>query len=75
MADKNESRRWYTWIPGWLPIVLAICGGSMWIGQYTQTINDRLSALEKEVQEIQGVLQNLQERQSNVPQTQSEWRH
>ena len=50
---QQLKARWFEWIPGWLPICATICFGAWWVGQYTQSINDRLSALEKQVMAIQ----------------------
>lgn len=55
---QQEGARWYEWIPGWLPVCGAICAGALWIGQYTQGINDRLTNLEAQVKELHELLHN-----------------
>jgi hypothetical protein len=59
---EQVKESWYKWIPGWLPVCACICAGAMWIGQYTQSINDRLNSLEKEMQHIQDYLRSHNEK-------------
>ena len=56
-GDGNK-KRWYEWIPSWVPICAAIVYGALQIGQYIQSNNDRLTNLEKTVQEIKVYLQS-----------------
>lgn len=51
MTEKVKS--WFEWIPGWIPICFTLILGAMWVGKYTQSIDDRLSALEKQMVAIQ----------------------
>jgi len=51
MVQKVKS--WLEILPGWIPIVLSVFGAALWIGQYTQSINDRLKAVEEQIKAIQ----------------------
>ena len=51
MVEKVKAI-WYQWIPGWLPIVLALC----WIAMQYQRNNDRLDALEHQMKDVQEYL-------------------
>ena len=49
----ERAKAWFEWMPGWIPVCITIFGGALWVGQYTQSINDRLNALEEQVKQIQ----------------------
>lgn len=49
----DAAKRWFEWMPGWLPITGSILVAAFVVGQYTQSISDRLTILEKEVKAIQ----------------------
>ncbi len=57
MESEHRGHMWYEWIPGWMPICAAIFGGALWVGQYTQGVNDRLQRLEDSIKEIRQYLQ------------------
>ena len=46
---EKAKALWQEWVPGWLPIVLALC----WVGMQYQRVNDRLDSLEKQMQDLQ----------------------
>ena len=46
---EQAKELWYRWIPGWLPLFLAI----LWVGMQYQRMNDRLDALEKQMVALQ----------------------
>lgn len=50
---ERAKELWYQWIPGWLPVCSCIIVGAWWVGQYTQSINDRLKALEEQMKQVQ----------------------
>jgi len=56
MPVSKEVRSWYEWLPGWVPICVSIFGASLWVGQYTQSINDRLKNVEIQVNAIEEYL-------------------
>ena len=49
----EKAKAWAMLLPAWIPICVTILGAAVWIGQYTQSIDDRLSSLEKQMVEIQ----------------------
>jgi hypothetical protein len=49
----EKAKAWAILLPAWIPICVTILGAAVWIGQYTQSIDDRLSSLEKQMVEIQ----------------------
>jgi len=51
MVEKAKS--WFQGWPPWVPICFTILGAAVWVGQYTQSINDRLKSLEEQVKQIQ----------------------
>lgn len=53
----EKKHPWYEWIPGWLPVCTTIVMAALWVGQYTQSINDRLQHLENSVHEIRQYIQ------------------
>lgn len=57
MADKIREF-WYQWIPGWLPVVVAIVSAAFWVGQQQQSVIDRLKSVEEQVKAIQDYLRN-----------------
>lgn len=50
---ERAKQFWYEWIPGWLPVCTCIIGAAIWIGRYTQGIDDRLKALEEQMKAVQ----------------------
>jgi hypothetical protein len=50
---ERAKELWYQWIPGWLPVCVCILSGAIWVGRYTQGIDDRLKSLEEQVKAIQ----------------------
>jgi hypothetical protein len=63
---ERAKETWYRWIPGWLPVCGAICGAALWIGQYTQSINDRVGALERNNDRINALEKQVQELQQVI---------
>jgi hypothetical protein len=53
VVDKVKAL-WYEWIPGWLPIVLALC----WMAMQYQHVNDRLDSLEKQMIDMQDYIRH-----------------
>jgi hypothetical protein len=53
MVEKAKNL-WYEWIPGWLPIVLAL----LWIAMQYQKIEDRLDVQEDQIKEMQEYMRN-----------------
>lgn len=49
---KTERPAWYSWLPGWVPIVTAIVWAAYWVGGYTASVNARLLNLETEMREV-----------------------
>lgn len=49
----QSVKRWFEWVPGWIPICISIFGAALWVGQYTQRIEDRLNSLEKQMIDVQ----------------------
>jgi len=47
---------WHDQIPMWVPIILTIVGTAFWLGQQQQSIIDRLTNVEKQVQHMQDYL-------------------
>jgi hypothetical protein len=65
----DTVKRWFEWMPGWMPVCAAIFGAALWVGQYTQSINDRLNSLEKQMQAIQEYLRNQHSKNSYEPES------
>ena len=68
----ERGKQWFEWLPGWMPICAAIFGGALWVGQYTQGINDRLVALEAQVKQIQEYLRTPHDPNYKSPQKDGE---
>jgi hypothetical protein len=49
----EKVKRWFEWLPGWLPVCSCILVGVFVLGQYQQSISDRLKSLEEQVKAIQ----------------------
>jgi hypothetical protein len=49
----EKAKTWVAQWPAWIPICVSILSGALWVGKYTQSIDDRLSSLEKQMVEIQ----------------------
>ncbi len=53
MAEQAQFvRRWYEWLPGWVPICLTIALGFYAIGGRVQSFEDRLELVEKQISEL-----------------------
>lgn len=52
MVVEKAKKLWYEWVPGWLPIVLALS----WVAMQYQRNNDRLDTLEHQVKDMQEYL-------------------
>lgn len=72
----EKTKRWFEWLPGWIPICFTLVCAALWVGQYTQGINDslsnlrdRLNIVEKQIQDIQDYLRTHRETgdMSDVP--------
>ncbi len=66
MMDRARPR-WYEIIPGWVPICFSILAAAIYAGQWTQSINDRLTNLEKEVQAIQEYIRTDHKGSNELP--------
>jgi hypothetical protein len=69
----EKAKTWVAQWPAWIPICVSILGGALWVGKYTQSIDDRLSSLEKQMVEIQDYVRHQHPKKdggdSSLPQT------
>ena len=52
-------RRWYEWLPGWVPICLTIALGFYAIGGRVQSFEDRLQSVEKQIAALTQEMQDI----------------
>jgi hypothetical protein len=52
MVEKVREQ-WYRWVPGWLPVVIALFGLCM----YLQRLSDKVDVLESQMKDVQQYLQ------------------
>lgn len=52
----EKVKRWFEIMPGWVPICITILSATMWLGRYSQSIEDRVKAMEEQIKAIQEYL-------------------
>ncbi len=50
---ERAKEFWYTWIPGWLPICLAILGGTWWVAATVTGMQRDIQSLQDQMKDVQ----------------------
>ncbi len=60
---EKAQELWYKWVPGWLPVFLAL----LWIAMQYQRIEDRLDIQDAQIKAIQEYLRSDHQKTSSSP--------
>lgn len=56
-AVAERGKKWLEWLPGWMPICTAILGAAVWMGRYTQQVDDHLQQLDDRMTHVEQYMQ------------------
>jgi hypothetical protein len=55
---ERAKELWYQWIPGWLPVVLAILSATWWVSATVTGMQRDVKSLQKQVEDIEDYLRH-----------------
>jgi hypothetical protein len=55
---EQIKEAWYKWIPGWLPVCLAILGGTWWIASTVTGMERDIQSLQEQMKDVQQYLRS-----------------